>query len=159
MNTSTQLAKHFRDIHFGGNWSWSNLKDNLSDVSWQQALTKVYGLNSICALSYHVHYYVAALIDVLEGRPLTAKDQYSFAHPPINSQEDWDLLLQTIWADAEKVVPLIEQLPEAQLWADFTEEKYGNYFRNLLGIIEHTHYHLGQIAIIKKIVVQMDGNT
>jgi hypothetical protein len=30
--------------------------------------------------------------------------------------------------------------------------KYGNYYRNLHGIIEHTHYHLGQIVLIKKLL-------
>ncbi|HAI83731.1 MAG TPA: DUF1572 domain-containing protein, partial [Chitinophagaceae bacterium] len=28
----------------------------------------------------------------------------------------------------------------------------GTYYRNILGLIEHTHYHLGQIALIKKII-------
>jgi len=31
--------------------------------------------------------------------------------------------------------------------------KYGNYFRNIVGVIEHIHYHLGQIVLIKKILV------
>jgi hypothetical protein len=29
-------------------------------------------------------------------------------------------------------------------------EKYGNYYRNIHGIIEHIHYHLGQIVLIEK---------
>ena len=33
-------------------------------------------------------------------------------------------------------------------------EKYGNYFRNLTGIIEHLHYHLGQIVLIKKLIAE-----
>ena len=33
---------------------------------------------------------------------------------------------------------------------EFFHEKYGNYYRNLHGVIEHAHYHLGQIALIKK---------
>ena len=43
-------------------------------------------------------------------------------------------------------------MPDEQLWKEFAEKKYGNYYRNLQGIIEHFHYHLGQIAFIKKIV-------
>ena len=46
----------------------------------------------------------------------------------------------------------MEQLPETMLWETFADEKYGNYYRNIHGIIEHTHYHLGQIVLIKKIV-------
>ncbi len=44
----------------------------------------------------------------------------------------------------------IEQLPESKLWETFSDEKYGNYYRNIHGIIEHIHYHLGQIVLIKK---------
>jgi len=33
------------------------------------------------------------------------------------------------------------------------EEKYGNYYRNFHGIIEHCHYHLGQIVLIKKMLL------
>ena len=53
---------------------------------------------------------------------------------------------------------LIEQLQESKLWEDFSENKYGNYYRNICGIIEHIHYHLGQIVLIKKIILQSGGN-
>jgi hypothetical protein len=49
---------------------------------------------------------------------------------------------------------MIEQLPETKLWEDFWGEKYGNFYRNFHGIIEHGHYHLGQIVLIKKIIQQ-----
>jgi hypothetical protein len=55
---------------------------------------------------------------------------------------------------AEKLEVLIETMPEEKLYQNFEEEKYGNYYRNLTGMIEHTHYHLGQIVLIKKMVQQ-----
>jgi uncharacterized damage-inducible protein DinB len=157
MHTPTQIAKHLREIHFGVNWTWSNLKDNLADVSWQQATTKVHDFNTIAALVYHINYFVAAVLKVLQGGPLDAKDIYSFDHPPIQSQEDWQKLLDKTWADAENAAKLIEQMPEENLWETFSEEKYGNYYRNLHGIIEHSHYHLGQIVLIKKILQHQAG--
>jgi hypothetical protein len=147
-----QIAKHFREIFFGGNWTCSNLKENLKDVSWKEATTKVQSFNTIATLTFHVHYFVAAALKVMQGGPLDANDKYSFDHPLISSQEDWQKMQGKIWDDAENLAVLIEQLPESKLWENFTDEKYGNYYRNLHGIIEHTHYHLGQIAIIKKIV-------
>lgn len=150
--TTKQIATHFRELNFGGNWTWSNLKDNLADVTWQQAVTQVYSFNTIATLTYHVGYFVTAVLDVLHGKPLTSNDKYSFSHPPIHSEEDWQNMLNKMWAEAEEFASLVEQLPDEILWENFTEEKYGNYYRNLHGIIEHTHYHLGQIALIKKIV-------
>ena len=158
MNLTAQIAKQLRDVHFGGNWTDVNLKDNLADVSWQQATTKVYSFNTIAALVYHMNYYVTAVLKVLEGGPLNAHDKYSFDLPAILSQEDWEKLLTKIWTDAENVASLIEQLPENKLGETFSDEKYGNYYRNIHGVIEHTHYHLGQIVLIKKILLQADKN-
>lgn len=60
------------------------------------------------------------------------------------------------FADAENFAALIEQMPEPKLWETFTDEKYGIYYKNLTGIIEHCHYHLGQIVLIKKILLQQE---
>lgn len=158
MNLPAQLAKHLKDVHFGGNWTSSNLKDNLTDVNWQQATTQVHSFNTIATLVYHVNYYISAVLKVLQGEPLEAGDKYSFDLPPIESQRDWDNLLDKTFADAETFTLLIEQLPEHKLWENFTDEKYGTYYRNIQGIIEHTHYHLGQIALIKKILLQAAEN-
>lgn len=154
MSITKQIAKNVREVHFGGNWTWSYLKEHLTDVTWQEATTKVYSFNTIAALVYHTNYFVSAVLNVLQGEPLDAHDKYSFDHPPINSQEDWEKLLDKTWADAESVASLIEELPESKLWEVFTDEKYGTYYRNLHGIIEHTHYHLGQIVLIKKLLQQ-----
>ena len=152
MNSTAQLAKHFREVYYGGNWTWSNLKDQLADITWEEATTKIDSFNTIAALTYHIDYFVVAINNVLKGTPLNSKDELSFDHPPINSKEDWEKLLRSVWENADAFVKLVEQLPDSKLEEIFVHEKYGIYYRNLLGLIEHTHYHLGQIAIIKKLV-------
>ncbi len=152
MNSSTQLAKHFKDVFFGGNWTTVNLKESLEGVTWEQATTKVESFNTIAVLTYHIGYFVSAVLKVLEGEPLNAKDKYSFDHPPIQSQEDWEGMVNGILSDAESMSNLIGQLPDSKLSENFTDGKYGSYYRNLFGIVEHTHYHLGQISLIKKLV-------
>ncbi|MBI5856185.1 MAG: DUF1572 domain-containing protein [Sphingobacteriales bacterium] len=156
MNTAPQIAKFLKDVHFGGNWTAVNLKDTLADVSWQQATTKVYSFNTIATLAFHISYYIGAITQVLNEEPLTAKDKYSFDHPPINCKEDWDKMLEKVWADAETFAKRVEQFPESKLEEPFADGKYGNYYRNLHGIIEHTHYHLGQIVLIKKLLNKKD---
>lgn len=154
MNTTAQIAKHFREIHFGGNWTSVSLKDQLVNLKWEQATDQVYSFNTIATLVFHMNYYVSAVMKVLQGEPLEAKDAYSFDHPPIKSQADWEALMNKTWEEAETFALLIEALPESKLWEDLTDEKYGNYYRNLHGIIEHCHYHLGQIVLIKKILLE-----
>jgi uncharacterized damage-inducible protein DinB len=152
MSLPGHIAKHLRDVHFGGNWTVSNLREHLSDVTWQQAITKVDSFNTIATLTFHINYFIEAALKVLRGKPLDSKDIYSFDHPPINSHEDWQKMLDKTWKDAEDFAALIEQLPESKLWEDFDDKKYGTYYRNFLGIIEHTHYHLGQIVLLKKML-------
>ncbi|MBC3539055.1 DinB family protein [Rufibacter sediminis] len=154
MNVPQQLAQHVREVFFGGNWTESALKEHVTDVTWQQATARVGSLNTIAALVYHSHYYISALLQVLRAEPLTARDKDSFEHPPIHSAEAWESLLANVWEETEAAALLIEQLPEAKLWETFVEEKYGTYYRNIQGIIEHTHYHLGQIVLLKKLLPQ-----
>ena len=152
MNISGQIAKQFREVNFGGNWTAVNLKETLSDVTWQEATQKVNSFNTIAVLVYHINYYVSAVLKVLQGEALNASDKYSFSLEPILNAEDWERLLLKTWREAELFASLIEQLPEEKLSEDLQENKYGNYYRNLTGIIEHTHYHLGQIVLLKKII-------
>jgi hypothetical protein len=148
------LAKHLRDVHTGGNWTWSNLNDQLKDINWQQAIQKNNTNNSIAQLVFHINYFVQAALCVFEGKPLTANDKYSFDCPPILSEADWEQLKNTSFQNVELLASYIVKMPEEQLWQTFVDEKYGNYYRNIQGIIEHTHYHLGQIAIIKSYMLK-----
>ena len=154
MKITQQLAKNLRDVYLGGNWTSSSLQQQLKDVTWQQATAKNGQINTIVALVYHIHYYVTAQIDVLEGKPLTAKDEHSFSHPPVVNAEDWEKMVQEALADAEHAARLIEQLPDEKLSEDFSDKKYGSYYRNIAGTIEHAHYHLGQIALLKKLRIK-----
>src|SRR5437870_3549948 len=115
MNLTQQIARHLREVHFGGNWTASNLKDNLAGINWQQATTQVYSFNTIASLVFHMNYYVSAVLKVLEGGPLDASDKLSFDMPPIKSEQDWQRLLDKTWTDAENFAALIEVLPDEKL--------------------------------------------
>lgn len=154
MHTPAHIAKHLRTVYFGGNWTASNLKDQVSDLNWEQATTQVHSLNTVATLFFHLHYYVIAVSRVLEGNPLIAKDADSFDVPAITAQAEWETMQEQAWKEAEHFARLIEQLPAERMWEIFSDEKYGNYYRNLNGIIEHIHYHLGQIVLIKKILME-----
>ena len=95
---------------------------------------------------------------VLQGGTLDAKDKYSFEFPPILSPNDWENLLNKTWTDAETFASLAEQLTENKMDETFCDEKYGSYYRNLHGIIDHLHFHLMQIVLIKKILLQIEKN-
>lgn len=156
MHTAAQIAKHLKEVHSGGNWTWVNLQDTLKDITWQQAITKVYNFNTIAVLTNHIGYYTTAILNVLRGNPLEAKDELSFTHPPINNECDWQAMITKLNDDWQALVAAVEQLPDERLGEVFVADKYGIYYRNLHGLIEHTHYHMGQLTLLKKIV-QAEG--
>lgn len=153
MSSTSQLAKRFREVMLDGLWiANTNFKDQLKDISLEQAITKVGSLNTIAMLTFHIDYYIAGLINVFEGEDLEIRDQFSFDLPSIESQEQWEELLHKLWNDSEKFAVLLEQMPDYKMNEVFVDKKYGTYLRNIDGMIEHAYYHLGQITLIKKLL-------
>ena len=155
MKPTTQIANRFREVLLNGTWvANTNFKAQLSGVTWEQATRKVGDFNTIAALTFHIDYYIAGILNVLEGGSLDIRDRYGFDLPPIESQEDWEKLLDKIWGDAEKFANMVELMPEERLNEVFVDEKYGTYQRNMDGMIEHSYYHLGQVVLIKKMLLK-----
>lgn len=152
MTIAQYLAKHLREVYFGKNWTWVSLKDTLADVTLTQATTQVKDLNTILSLTYHIHYYLRGQMQVLKGGPLEINDRYAFDHPTLSTEAEWKAFLNTLWDEMEAYAQRVEQLPESLIHETFVDEKYGTYYRNIQGGIEHAHYHLGQIVLLKKLI-------
>ncbi|RMG83506.1 MAG: DUF1572 domain-containing protein [Bacteroidetes bacterium] len=154
MKKTHELAQRLREVILNGTWiARTNFKDQLENLDWKVATTRFQDLNTVSLLAQHVHYYINGVKNVFEGGGLEIRDKYSFDFPPIESQKDWDAFLTRFWDDTERLATLIEQFPEEKLSAGFVDEKYGTYERNIEGIIEHCYYHLGQVVLVKKVVL------
>ncbi|TXN37974.1 DUF1572 domain-containing protein [Flagellimonas hymeniacidonis] len=153
MAKSNQLAKRLREVILNGTWiANTNFKDQLEGLDWKIATTEFESLNTISILSQHIHYYIAGIKNVFTTGKLEIRDKYSFDFPPIKSQIEWETFQNTFWSDTENLAALIEKMTDEELNRDFVNEKYGTYYRNIDGMIEHSYYHLGQIVLIKKMV-------
>ena len=156
-STAAQNAARFREVLSDGQWvAGTNYKAQLSGLSWQQATSKTGPFNTIAALTFHIHYYIAGMLQVFQGGPLAIRDKYSFNMPPVQSQQDWEQLLDKFWSDAEKFAALAGQMTDEKLQAVFVDEKYGSYQRNMDAMIEHCYYHLGQIVLLRKMLLPAD---
>lgn len=148
-----QLITRLEEVFLNGTWiANTNYKNELINTSWLEAITSIKGMNSIAALTFHINYYINGVADVLEGKPLTIKDQYSFDLPPIHTEKEWRNLVETFLSNAKRFITLTQALPYQKLNETFVKPQYGNYARNIEGIIEHSYYHLGQIVLIKKML-------
>lgn len=150
------IANRFREVILNGTWiANTNLKDQLEKINWQIAIKPISKFNTISLLTQHLHYYIKGILKVLEGGKLEIKDQFSFDFPPILSESQWQLIIFQLWHDSEALAQLIEKIPEEALQEYFAEEKYGSLERNLNGLIEHSYYHLGQIILLKKLLIEI----
>ena len=153
MESSFQLAKRFHELVFDGKWiAVTNYKDQIIDLDWQLAITQYGSLNSIALLTFHINYYVSGILNVFNGGELEIKDKFSFDMNPIQSENDWSILLEEFWTNSHSLVKKIEESNDLQLEQIFAKKEYGNYRRNIEAMIEHGYYHLGQIVLINKLI-------
>ena len=153
MSRIESITNRLNEVFLNGIWiANTNYKQQLQAVTLEQAIHKIGNLNTIAALTYHINYYLAGLLQVFDGGKLEIKDKYSFDLPEIQSEKDWEQLVNNFLTNAEKFISSVQQMPDERLDAPFADEKYGTYLRNIEGVIEHSYYHLGQISLIKKLI-------
>lgn len=158
MKLSVTISERLRGLFIDGHWiTNTNYKELLSSVSYQLAINKVSNLNSLAELTYHVNYYLSGLNSVFNGGDLEIRDKYSFDLTLIETEVEWQALINTFISNAEQFIGHVESMTEDQLHTTFIIEKYGTYLRNIEGVIEHGYYHLGQMVIIKKMIEERES--
>ncbi|MCB9262917.1 MAG: DinB family protein [Flavobacteriales bacterium] len=154
MALAPQLAHRFREVILDGTWiANTNFKHQISELSVVQATTKIGNFNTIALLTFHVNYYTSGLVQVFKGGTLDIRDKFSFDAPELKSENDWIELKETLFKNAERFAEFVEQMTDNELNADFIDPKYGSYYRNIEALIEHAYYHLGQVSLLKKMIV------
>lgn len=155
MTRNVTIANRLREVFLNGYWiANTNYKEQIQSVNWRQATQKIGNLNTIADLTFHINYYLSGLLNAFENGKLEISDKYSFNLPPINSEYDWSKMVNDFLNNSEKFADTIAQMDDSRFDQPFIDEKYGTFLRNIEGIIEHSYYHLGQIALIKKMIVQ-----
>ncbi len=157
MSRNQFIANRLREVFLNGRWiANTNYKEQIENVTWKQATQKIGSLNTIAALTYHVNYYLGGILNVFNGGELEIRDKYSFDFPPIQSEADWRNLVTEFLLNAKKFSDHVEKMDDSKFDASFVYEQYGTYQRNMEGVIEHAYYHLGQISLIKKIILETE---
>ncbi|RKN78520.1 DinB family protein [Ulvibacterium marinum] len=155
MKSSIQLANRFREVILNGKWiANTNVQDQLRNVTLEQAVTEIDNLNTIAKLTFHLNYYISGVLNVFEGGNLEIRDKFSFDLPKMNSEQEWSDLTTNLFSNAEKFANHVEHMSEEKLNAEFVNTDYGDFRRNIEGMIEHSYYHLGQIVLLRKMLDQ-----
>ena len=148
MKFSEAIAQHFYEVNYGNNWTDASVKDALQGITWEQASKKIGAANTIASLLFHMDFYNMVVYDRLLGNKRNFEHEESL-RVEINNEEDWQELQDRYFANVAKIHQAILQFDESLL---FEQKTKNTPYKNLHGLIEHIHYHLGQISLLKKLV-------
>jgi DinB superfamily len=151
----SRIADQLRRAFAGDAWHGSSLRDLLSDVTHEQAHAKpLAAAHSIWELTLHIGVWAKTALASMRGVPMPA---FVEDMPP---EQNWPLISDTgasAWKTTQEntlragseLAALIEGFGDERLAETVPGRDYGFY--NLFhGIVQHSLYHAGQIAILKK---------
>ncbi|MEZ5056905.1 MAG: DUF1572 domain-containing protein [Saprospiraceae bacterium] len=160
MEKPDELALRLRQVFLDGKWiTNTNYKELLEDVDWDMANKKVADLNTLLALTFHINYYLAGVLNVLKGGELEIRDKFSYDFQHIDNAAKWESLKSEMNSNAAEFISKVEKMSESELDGPFIVEKYGTYRRNIEGIIEHSYYHLGQMVVKETSFLTLDAGS
>jgi hypothetical protein len=152
MKLTSLIAQHIIDVHQGGNWTEVDLTSTLQDVTLEEATTRTQASpNTIASLLNHITYWNRVIIQRAQGIQVQINDVNGYDHPLLLTEEDWQDLKKDNIQSAHELETAITQFDESKLFEPILPD-YTTAYKNFQGNVEHVHYHLGQIVILKKLI-------
>ena len=151
MRETERIADQLKRAHEGGAWHGPAIDELLAGVTAEQAASRPFeGGHSIWELVSHIEAWERAILRRLGGDPAQI----------YNTEEDWPLAAggtEETWASARwKLTETYVALREAMLKLDDAQldkpilPNMSTRYVSLHGAVQHTLYHAGQIALVRK---------
>jgi uncharacterized damage-inducible protein DinB len=153
-NESPRIADQLRRAFSGNAWHGPALREVLTNVTAEQAATRpLPAAHSIWELVLHIEVWAHAALEATKGTPMpkivgTEQDWRS----PGKSAAAWASTQAVLFATGEQLAQAIEGFSDDRLKEIVPGRKYDFYYL-FHGIVQHSLYHGGQIALLKKAVV------
>ena len=151
MREVERIADQLKRAHEGGAWHGPSIDELLKGVTAEQAAARpVAGAHSIAELVAHVEAWERAILRRLGGDPAqiynTEEDWSSVAGA---AEESWTQarrrLTETYLALREAVLKLDDEALDEPILPNMSTR-----YVSLHGAIQHTLYHAGQLAVVRK---------
>jgi hypothetical protein len=150
LRIADQLTRAFS----GDAWHGPPLRELLTAVKAVSASARpIPGVHSIWELVVHIDLYVAAADNATREIPMPRWFGTGQDWPPLTdvSEQAWRQATNSLFRHAEKLAASIRGLPDSFLLDTVPGRDY-NFYHLFHGIVQHSLYHGGQIAILKKAV-------
>ena len=150
MSEIANIVDEAKKAYAGNAWHGPALLEILSDVSAAQAAAKpLPAAHSIWEIVLHIAGWQGVASHRAKGEPLAEPLMGDW--PPVTDQspEAWEKALANLGSAQQELIKQISSLPEPALKQTAPGTDYSVYFM-LHGVIQHTLYHAGQIALLKR---------
>ncbi|XOV93520.1 MAG: DinB family protein [Bacteroidota bacterium] len=136
-------------------WYGKSIMDVLKQVDYRKINNKPGGSpHSIAQLLKHMIAWRTFAIIRLDQDPgflIEMNSEEDWSSLMIQSEKEWEELIQELKESQEKILEILKTKEEESLNQLMPESKYT--FMNLVeGVIQHDVYHLGQIAMLNKML-------
>jgi uncharacterized damage-inducible protein DinB len=154
MSEPARIADQLRRAFDGEAWHGDSLFEILAGVTAAQAAAHpIKGAHSIWELVLHIAAWDAAVLRRFEGVAVELSDAENF--PPVTDVSDaaWKAALARVKSGHEDLIQAVAAMPDSRL-AEMVTGKEGDHYTfyyMLHGLAQHELYHVGQIALVKKI--------
>jgi len=156
MNSETaRIADQLRRAFRGDAWHGPSLLDLLAEITPEQARARpMRSVHSIWELVLHIDIYLQVGFDATQGTPMPKLYGTERDWPALtaDSAEAWFDAQDRLFQNAEKLAQAIEKFDEAKL-RDIAPGRSYDFYYLFHGIVQHSLYHAGQIAILKKAIL------
>ena len=156
MSEVARLGSQLKRASEGGAWHGPALLELLADVSAEQAASRpLAGAHSIWEIVLHVAAWQGFATRALEGEPMPIDLADEENWPPVKDagEEAWRAAVAEVGEVNRRLRQALRKLSDEDLERIVGGREYNVYFL-LHGIVQHGLYHAGQIALLKKALVQ-----
>ena len=155
MRITHAIASHITDCFDGENWTGVNIDGTIKDINWQQVQQQTAASqNTIASLLHHLYYWNGILLQRVEGKNPSVPESNGYDVQELKTESDWNELKEKTHQSFIQLADAVKNFPEEKLF-DTSPTGKSSYYKNFQGIIEHAHYHLGQMVILKKLINKM----
>jgi uncharacterized damage-inducible protein DinB len=150
MSETKRIGDQLRRAYEGQAWHGPSLKELLSDVTAERAAAHaIAGAHSIWEIVLHISAWEEGVRRRLEGvrAELSTEEDW----PPVSdtSEAAWRKTLETLEANHLRLREALKGMDDARLQEPIVEGM-SSVYGTLHGVIQHSLYHAGQIALLKR---------
>ncbi len=149
---SHRIADQLRRAFGGDAWPGSPLSELLAGINAGEARARpLPSAHSVWELVLHIDVYLQVGFSATEGVPMPQLYGTEGDWPAVrdDSEAGWTAAHDGMFQNAERLAKAIERFDDAKLQATVPGRPYDFYYL-FHGIVQHSLYHGGQIAMLKK---------